>query len=220
MDLSFWRSRMSEEDLKPFIKAGFASRIGFGQKIALLNVDTTYIFHDPHYGIAYGDLSKTLESITILTRACREKKIPIFYSRRSSRTHYIDRGLWSEKCKYMASPESYTDPRADQWPPEFAPREEDVIIYKDKMSSFFGTPLVSKLIYIGVDTLIIVGISTSGCVRQAATDAFSYNIRPIVPLECAGDRCTSAHWANLFDMDMKFADVLPLEEVLDHLRKM
>ena len=74
------------------------------------------------------------------------------------------------------------------------------------------------LAYIGVDTLIVIGISTSGCVRAAVNDTFSYNIRPIVHVECTGDRCARAHWANLFDLDMKFADVLLLEEVLDYIK--
>jgi len=209
---------MSEEDLKPYVKAGFASRIGFGEKVALLNVDMTYMFLDPSYAMAYGNMGELVESVTILMQTCREKRVHIFYSRRDNRSHHVSRGLWNEKLKYSLS-ESYTsDPRADEWPPEFAPRQEDIIIYKNKMSPFFGTPLASMLMYLRVDTLIIVGVSTSACVREAVTDAFSYNIRPIVPLECVGDRCTSAHWANLFDMDMKFADVLPLEEVLNHLR--
>ncbi len=74
------------------------------------------------------------------------------------------------------------------------------------------------LSYLNVDTLIVLGISTSGCVRAAVDDAFAYNIRPIVPVECTGDRCARARWANLFDMDMKFADVLPLQEVIDHIK--
>ena len=217
MDSSFWISRFGEENLEPYKKAGF-TRMGFGKKLALLNVDMTYMFFDPSYAMAYGDMHGLLESVTLLTETCREKNIPLFYSRRDDRSHFIGRGLWNEKLN-TATSESYTvDPHADEWPPEFGPHEADVIIYKNKPSPFFGTPLAGMLSYIGVDTLIVIGISTSGCVRAAVSDAFSYNIRPIVPVECAGDRCVSAHWANLFDMDMKFADVLPLQEVLDYIK--
>ena len=88
---------------------------------------------------------------------------------------------------------------------------------KNKPSVFFGTPLDSFLRYDGVDTLVVCGVSTSGCVRAAVEDAFSYNFRVIVVADACGDRSPSAHRANLFDMDMKFADVEDLEYVLKEL---
>ena len=128
--------------------------------------------------------------------------------------------IWNLKLGTSGTEEYTIDEKADQWPPEINPKPEDVIVYKNKPSAFFGTPLASMLSYAGVDTLIIVGISTSGCVRAAVEDAFSYNYRVIVPEECTGDRCQFARRANLFDMDMKFADVVNLEEVLVHIRSL
>ena len=104
--------------------------------------------------------------------------------------------------------------------PAIAPFPEDVIIQKPKYSPFFETPLRSMLTYDDIDTLIVTGVSTSACVRCAVIDAFQSNFRPVVPEECVGDRSLSAHRANLFDIQMKFGDVLGLKEVLDWVRSL
>jgi len=91
------------------------------------------------------------------------------------------------------------------------------VITKTKPSAFFGTPLASILTYLGIDTIVLGGMVTSGCVRATVIDAFSHNYRVIVPLECVADRSPTSHEVNLFDIDMKYADVLPLAEVLAHL---
>ncbi|MFC7557423.1 isochorismatase family protein [Pseudoroseomonas wenyumeiae] len=98
------------------------------------------------------------------------------------------------------------------------PRPQDRIVLKNKPSCFFATPLEAFLRYDEVDTLIICGISTSGCVRAGATDAFQHNFRTILVEEACGDRSPSAHKANLFDLDMKFADVENLEYVVGELK--
>jgi len=218
MGLERWKDLVGEEELKAYEKGGFGRRIGFGKQPALLNVDMTYMFVDPAYSQTYGDMSPVLKAVTRVTRVAREARIPLFYSRRDDRNHPYRRGIWNHKLGMSETKEYTVDKRADEWPPEIAPRPEDVIVYKNKPSAFFGTPLASFLVYGGIDTLIVVGISTSGCIRAAVEDAFSYNYRVIVPEECVGDRCHFAHRANLFDMDMKFADVVSVEEVIAHLK--
>lgn len=220
MGIEKWKDLVGEEELQAYEKAGFGRRIGFGKKPALLNVDMTYMFFDPAYSATYGDMSPVLKAVNKLTRTARHAGIPIFYSRRDDRNHPLRRGVWNQKLGSSVTKEYTIDKRADEWPPEIAPRPEDVIVYKNKPSPFFGTPLASFLVYAGIDTLIVVGISTSGCVRAAVEDAFSYNYRTIVPEECVGDRCHFAHRANLFDMDMKFADVVSLNEVIQHLNSL
>ena len=180
----------------------------------------TYMFVDAKYSQTYGDMSLMLKAVTKLTQAARKARVPLFFSRRDDRNHPLRRGIWNQKLGTATTKEYTVDKRVDEWPPEIAPRPEDVIIYKNKPSPFFGTPLASFLTYAGVDTLIVVGISTSGCVRAAVEDSFSYNYRTIVPEECVGDRCHFAQRANLFDMDMKFADVVSMEEVLAHFKKL
>ncbi len=220
MGLEKWKDLIGEEELKAYEKAGFGNRIGFGKHLALLNIDMTYMFVNPAYTQTYGDMSPVLKAVADLTAAARAANIPIFYSRRDDRNHPFRRGIWNLKLGTSGTEEYTIDEKADHWPPEINPEPEDVIVYKNKPSAFFGTPLASMLNYAGVDTLIIVGISTSGCVRAAVEDAFSYNYRVIVPEECTGDRCQFARRANLFDMDMKFADVIYLEEVLAHIRSL
>lgn len=220
MGLEKWKDLIGEDELKAYEKAGFGRRIGFGKHPAILNVDMTYMFVDAKYSQTYGDMSPMLKAVTKLTRAAREARVPLFYSRRDDRNHHLRRGIWNQKLGTATTKEYTVDKRVDKWPPGIAPRPEDVVIYKNKPSPFFGTPLASFLTYAGVDTLIVVGISTSGCVRAAVEDSFSYNYRTIVPEECVGDRCRFAQRANLFDMDMKFADVVSLEEVLAYFKKL
>jgi nicotinamidase-related amidase len=101
---------------------------------------------------------------------------------------------------------------------EVAPREGDVLIPKKHPSAFFATPLVSHLIDFGVDTLVVTGCTTSGCVRCSVVDAFSYNFRVLVPSDCVYDRSATSHAVNLFDMASKYADVATAAEVMEKLR--
>lgn len=101
---------------------------------------------------------------------------------------------------------------------ELAPVDGEVVLRKTAPSAFWGTPLVGLLIGLGIDTVIIAGESTSGCVRATVVDGKSYRYRMIVPEECVFDRDEAPHAINLFDLDQKYADVIALEEVLDYLR--
>ena len=99
----------------------------------------------------------------------------------------------------------------------FTPQPEDLIIYKQRASGFFGTPLVAHLTQAGVDTVIIVGESTSGCVRASVADAYNYGFHVVVVEECCFDRNQLSHKVNLFDMHHKYADVMHFDEVAEHL---
>ncbi len=215
--LEKWRGFVPDEELDTYRKGGFARRIGFGRRAALLNIDTTYMFVDPAYSQCGREMTDLMAAVTRLTEAFRALDLPIYYSRRDDRTHPTYRGLWNEKLGTAGDFQYSRDPRADQWPEAYAPRRQDRIILKNKPSCFFQTPLEGFLRYDEVDTLVICGISTSGCVRHGAVDAFSHNFRPILVEEACGDRSPSAHRANLFDMDMKFCDVERLDYVLEQL---
>ena len=215
--LDRWKGFVPDEELAVYRKAGFGERIGFGRKTALLNIDTTYMFIDPAYDMCGRKMPEVEAALEKLTLAFRAAKLPIYYSRRDDRSHPTYRGIWNYKLGTADTFQYKTDPKADQWPASFGPRPEDRVVMKNKPSVFFGTPLDSFLRYDGVDTLVVCGVSTSGCVRAAVEDAFSYNFRVIVVADACGDRSPSAHRANLFDMDMKFADVEDLEYVLKEL---
>ncbi|HEV7263809.1 MAG TPA: isochorismatase family protein [Falsiroseomonas sp.] len=215
--LEKWRGFVPDAELDTYRKGGFARRIGFGRRAALLNIDTTYMFVDPAYSQCGREMDELKAAVTRLTEAFRQLDLPIYYSRRDDRTHPTYRGMWNEKLGTAGDFQYSRDPRADEWPDAYAPRPQDRVILKNKPSCFFQTPLDSFLRYDGVDTLVICGISTSGCVRHGAVDAFSHNFRPILVEEACGDRSPTAHRANLFDMDMKFCDVESLDHVLAQL---
>ena len=215
--LERWRGIVPDADLATYRKGGFGQAIGMGQRVALLNIDTTHNFTDPSYAMC-GARNLPLEAaLTKVTAAFRARDLPIFYSRRDDRSHPTRRGIWNLKLNNADHFEYASDPHADEWSPAWGPRREDVIVLKNKPSAFMETPLESFLRYHAVDTLVVIGISTSGCVRAAVTDAFSHNLRVIVIEEAVGDRSTFAHTANLFDMDMKFADVEKLDDALHAL---
>jgi len=217
--LARWAGQWPDDELEVYRKAGFGQRIGLGRRTALLNIDTTWMFLDPAYAMCGRRMPELEAALQQLTAAFRALDLPIYYSRRDDRSHPTRRGIWNHKLGNAQEFQYTSDPRADEWPPEYAPRPEDVIILKNKPSAFFETPLESFLRYDAVDTLIVVGVSTSGCVRAAATDAFSHNFRVIVAEEACGDRSPAAHQANLFDMDMKFADVEKLDDVIAEVER-
>ncbi|MEM9682070.1 MAG: isochorismatase family protein [Pseudomonadota bacterium] len=217
--LEKWSDFIPPDELATYAKGKFGERVGFGQRAALLNIDTTFMFVDPAYPQCGDGDPELVAAITLLTEVFRALDLPIYYSRRDDRSHPIRRGMWNDKLGIADEMIYSRDPRADEWPEEYAPREKDVVVYKNKASCFFATPLESFLRYDGIDTIVICGISTSGCVRAAANDAFSHNFRVIVAEEAVGDRSRTAHRANLFDMDMKMADVEPLDGVIAEIQR-
>jgi nicotinamidase-related amidase len=203
-----------DEAFQIYFKAGMVGQVGFGEKAAILVVDMTNGFTRPDYQLG-ADLSEVINHITLLLKKARKKKTPIFFTLCEYRQDMKDAGIWGEKLPsaknlQIGSDQVEIDSRLD-------PQPGELIIRKKFPSCFFGTPLISYLITNRVDTLIVTGTTTSGCVRATVVDAMQYGFRTIVPKECVGDRAQAPHEANLFDMGMKYADVVPLQEVLDYL---
>jgi nicotinamidase-related amidase len=217
--ISRWQGVIPDEDLAAYRKGAFGRRIGLGARPALLNIDTTWMFVDPAYDMCGRAMPDLIVAVTRVTETFRRLGLPIYYSRRDDRSHPTYRGVWNLKLGNAGEFQYAADPRADQWPDAYGPRPEDRVILKNKPSAFFATPLESFLRYDGVDTVVVIGVSTSGCVRAAVTDAFSHNFRVTVVEEAVGDRSPAAHRANLFDMDMKFADVEPIDRVLAEIER-
>lgn len=208
-----------ESDLKIMTdkyRGGF--RMGFGNKIGVLIVDMTYAFVDDQYRTGYSKTGKpTLKAIKRLLDKARGLGLPIFYTKAAPSNTKAGRGRWRGKRRPISGP---TPPEANEIVDEIAPKDGEFVLLKSKPSAFFGTPLVSLLTYLNLDTLIVTGMVTSGCIRATIIDAFSYNYRVIVPIECVADRSQISHHVSLFDLDMKYADVTPLSEVLEKLEKM
>jgi nicotinamidase-related amidase len=212
-----WADYLPPEELETYRKAAFGNPIGFGARPALLNVDTTFMFVDPAYPLCGAEDPALIDALTRLTAAFRRLSLPVYYSRRDDRAHPTRRGIWNLKLGTSGAFQYTDDPRADQWPEAYGPTDRDIVVEKNKPSPFFETPLESFLRYDGVDTVVVCGVSTSGCVRAAVNDAFAHNFRVIVAEEACGDRSPMAHKANLFDMDMKYADVEALADVIAEL---
>jgi maleamate amidohydrolase len=212
--MAIWDDVIPKEDLVMFAKAKFGSKGEFGKNPAILFVDITYGFVDESYplGCKMG-WPVVLANKKLLVKG-REKGAPIFFTRGMHGTTFTERGRW----KYRTSFETKNfDPKVHQIVEELKPKPDEVVITKIFPSGFFNTNLVSMLILHHVDTVIVTGLVTSGCVRATVVDAFSYNFIVIVPEECVGDRGVVSHKVSLFDMQMKYANVVPLSEVIDYL---
>jgi maleamate amidohydrolase len=125
--------------------------------------------------------------------------------------------VWCEKAPRL---KTLTDSSpASRVIEELEPRSGEYVLRKTQASAFFGTDLAAYLIYRGVDTLFIAGCTTSGCVRASVVDAISHNLRPIVVVDCVGDRAEAPHQANLFDIGQKYADLMSADEAAGRLQR-
>jgi len=199
-----------------FKQRGFGLRIGFGERPALVVIDMLKAFTDPNMTLG-ANLDAQIEVIKPLLAAARERKFPIIFSTVIYEdADFKDAGIWALKQKGVVTLKAGTngvevDPRLDF-------RKTDTLLVKKYASCFFGTDLVPRLLAHRVDTLIITGCTTSGCVRATAVDACQNGFRPMVVREAVGDRAVSAHNQSLFDLDAKYADVVSLDETLQYLR--
>ncbi len=218
-------SIIPEEDRKiieeRYRRNGMDSLTEIGKRPLVLVVDMTNGFVDDKFPTGY---SKTgipcANSIVKLLNKTRMRGIPTIYTRDVEETgelYSLHRGAWNFKGKPI------NDELKDEYNSIYAPLKpgaKELVLNKSKPSAFFGTPLVALLNYMKADSIIVTGMVTSGCVRATALDAFNYNYRVIIPAECVADRSQISHEVSLFDLDAKYASVLPLKEVLELLKKL
>ena len=194
---------------------GFGGRGGFGRRPALVVIDMTLGFTDSESPLAC-DLEGPVSEIQKLLEAARRVQMPVVFTTVAYReSDKLTAAAFIDKVPALLTLEAGT-----HWAeidPRIAPRETEPVLKKLFASGFFGTGLSSLLTAAGVDTLIITGASTSGCVRATAVDALQYGFRPVVPREAVGDRNPDAHEANLYDVDAKYGDVISTEETLEYL---
>lgn len=193
----------------------FQDRFGFGRAMALVVVDFAYGWTDEAYAGGSRRLDAPVEATRRLLDAARARALPVVYTTSPWRPESGDQPFKSAADR---SPGFRAwDERACRIDERVAPHPRDLVLEKENASAFFGTHLAPYLIGHGVDTLMIAGCSTSACIRATATDAKSYRFRPIIVRECVGDRSPVAHEWTLFDVQARFADVVPLDEVLAHI---
>lgn len=205
-----------KSDEEFFRQRGFGLRIGYGARPALIIIDMINAFTDPDMALG-APLDDQIEALTPLLDTAHERGIPVFFSTVSYDYDDLrDAGIWAMKMKgtetLMAGTSSV---EVDQ---RLEVRPGDTLLKKKYASCFFGTDLVPQLTSRHVDTLIITGCTTSGCVRATAVDAVQSGFRPMVVRQAVGDRSAAAHDQSLFDLDAKYADVVDAVDALGYLK--
>ena len=202
-------------DLEENYRRAFDGSLGFGAKPALILVDFVQAYFDrnsPLYAGAEGALASALR----VRAAARAARVPVFYTNVVYREGGSDGGVFYRKVPAL---EVFVRGNPlGAWPDGLEPAEDEYVISKQYPSAFFGTSLGATLTARGIDTLIITGLTTSGCVRATCVDAVSHGFIPIVVADACGDRHASPHEANLFDMNAKYADVIGEKAIVEYLK--
>ena len=205
-------------DLDRNYRGVFDGSVGFGRAPAIIVVDFIRAYTTPGSLLYAPAVVDAVKATAPLLGTARRSSIPVIYTRVLYHPSGHDGGLFVRKVPALRRMVE-GEPMADIVP-ELPPAANDVILIKQYASAFFGTSLAAMLTSQGVDTLIVTGCSTSGCVRATAVDAMQNGFRPIVPRECVGDRHEAPHEANLFDINAKYGDVVPLADVMTQLAQL
>ncbi|TWR87824.1 N-carbamoylsarcosine amidohydrolase [Pseudomonas saxonica] len=195
----------------------WGQRIGFGKKSALLMIDFMqgYTLEGAPL-FAPGVVSAVAESVELLACARDQQILVVHTNIRYHPGHFIDGGIWVKKAPVMKDMVEGNPLAA--FCEAVQPTPDEIVISKQYASSFFGTSLASLLHAQGVDTVVLAGCSTSGCIRATAVDAVQHGFRTIVVRECVGDRHSAPHEANLFDIDSKYGDVVSKQEAIKQFK--
>lgn len=219
-----WDDAIPYDDRRIYELSGFGHEIGFGAKPAILVIDVQYRTTGDHpvpieqaiqemYPTACGERAwQAVDVIAGLLETARAKDVPVLYPCVAPKAA-IDAGVFGQINPGITN----IAQRGYDFVEAIAPQDGDVVIPKRHASAFFGTALISYLVDFGVDTLIVTGATTSGCVRATVADAFSYNFRTVVPEDAVFDRIQISHKISLYDMEAKYADVRPSSQVRQHL---
>jgi maleamate amidohydrolase len=192
------------------VSEGFGGDLGFGARPAVVVVDLVNGFTDPASPLG-ADLSAVVESTRTLLDAAREAAVPVLFTT----VVYDDANERAAEVFLRKVPALAVLRPGSRWievDARLGRRDGEPVLPKAFASAFFGTPLASMLA--GRDTLVVCGATTSGCVRATVVDALQHGLAPVVPRECVGDRWEAAHEANLFDLQAKYGDVVPLSEAV------
>ena len=218
-----WKDIMTPEILKVYTP--YHRQTYIGQRPALLAIDLYNLAYEggakePHElvdthksscGVYAHNAIKPTEELFALARSL---KIPVFYTTTETRKEAKPDAVYATNRQRVK-----IDPQAFEIKEEFKPQVGDVVIFKERASGFFGTPLVAHLTQLGIDSLIVCGESTSGCVRASCVDAYSLGYHVSIVEETVFDRSILSHKVNLFDLHHKYSDVMTLDEVKESLKQ-
>ena len=197
-------------------------KFGFGERMAIVNVDPQKAYTRPDlFKTAYVTDPEQTIHINNISKAARAKGLPVIWTRVGYMNNAADAGVWGTRTD---TPDSLQNVKYGSKRHEFDDRVEidsdvDAVYTKRMPSAFFETPLNSFLTWHKIDTIVVTGGSTSGCVRATAVDSLSHGYRTMIPIECVADKHESYHFANLTDLLIKYADVVNVAEVYDWLEK-
>ena len=185
-------------------RAEINGRLGFGRSLGLVVVDFAYGFTDPESPLG-SDMTAAVTATGALVRDCRAAGLPIVFTIHGYRPELSDLGVWADK--YPGLRHLRVGTRWTQLDERLGVQPEDLVIVKQYPSAFFGTILSTHLTAASVDSIVLAGATTSGCVRATAVDAVQHGFRVYVAEDCVADRAQAPHEANLFDLRTKYADV-------------
>ena len=218
-----WEEILSGADREVVKKSGMGRKQPYGSRPALLIIDTTISFLGQRGELAAASIRtgcgeagwKAVDNIQKLLETCRANNVPVIFTKNDDATMILT-GVSVVKMRKLDPAEC----EANRIPDDIAPLPSELIVEKTRASVFFGSPLNFCLRAMNVDSLLITGGTTSGCVRASVIDAFSYGYACFVVEECTFDRIQLSHLVNLFDMNAKYADVIPLEEAIKYVTEL
>ena len=195
---------------------GFGNSSGIGKRPGLLIVDFVTSFANPDQ-FGGGNIGEAIENTQGLLAEARALRLPIAYTRVVYADDGSDAGVFTRKAPALTQPTEGAF--GSQIVAQLEPRDGEYIVRKTQPSAFFGTNLTAWFVSRGVDTVIVTGCTTSGCIRASVIDSMSYNFRTVVAVDCVGDRALGPHEANLFDMEQKYADLMTSSEIIEVLHE-
>lgn len=215
-----WDGIVPEAEIEVYRRAGIGGRGGIGRHPALLVIDVQYrsmgekplpiLESMQEFGTSCGEAGwRAIPGIAKLIAEFRGRKFPVIYPYVAPKTQHHEGSFTAKMPGLMKVPL-----RGYDFVSEIAPAPGELLLPKLHASAFFGTPLVSHLVNLGVDSVVITGCTTSGCVRGSAVDANAYNFKVVVPEDCVYDRSPTSHAVNLFDIAHKYADVVTAAETI------
>jgi maleamate amidohydrolase len=199
--------------------SSFAHRLGWGTRPALVVIDMVRAYTEPDGPFALPEPGPALDNCASLVDAARSGGAPVVWTVVRYTSGLADGGLFVRKVPALAA---FAEDAPDGWGEIAAPLKPapgEPVVAKQYASAFSGTSLAATLAVSGVDTLVVCGVSTSGCVRASATDAMAHGLRPMVVGDACADRTTALHDANLADLDAKYADVVTSDAARDALAR-